>query len=118
MKLICSRQPCLKSVSARSAISAVKRMKKEWIFEEVVVECYAGYKGEETPRAFIHRNRRIEILEILDRWYESGRNPAGAAHNYFKVKTAEGDVFLLRQTPRFQTWTLCRQVPAPPFSDN
>ena len=90
----------------------------EWVFEEVAVECYAGYKGEETPRAFIYRDQRYENLEVLDRWYEGGVDPAGLAHNYFRVKTPNGENFLLRYTPRFRSWTLCRQVPAPHFSDN
>jgi hypothetical protein len=93
-------------------------MKKEWVFEEVAVECYAGYKGEETPRAFIRRSRRFEVLEVLDRWYEGGMDPTRVAHNYFKVKTAEGEIFLLRYTPRFESWTACRQVSAPYYSDN
>lgn len=93
-------------------------MKKEWVFEEVAVECYAGYKGEETPRAFIWQYRRSEILEVLDRWYEGGMDPIRVAHNYFKVKTADGDIFLLRYTPRFQAWTACRQVSAPHYLEN
>jgi hypothetical protein len=32
-------------------------MKKERGVEEIAVECYAGYKGEEAPRSFIHQNR-------------------------------------------------------------
>jgi hypothetical protein len=97
---------------------AKRKMKKEWVFEDVAVECYSGYKGEETPRAFIYQNRRFEILEVLDRWYEGGMDSSGVAHNYFKAKTPDGEIFLLRYTPRFQSWTLCRQVPAPHFSDN
>jgi hypothetical protein len=93
-------------------------MKKEWVFEEAAVECYAGYKGEETPRAFSYRDRRIEILEILDRWYEGGIDPAGITHDYFKVKTADGIIFLLRYTPRFQAWTVCRPVPSPRNADH
>jgi hypothetical protein len=93
-------------------------MEKDWIFEEIVVECYSGYKGEETPRFFSYQNRRCEILEILDRWYEGGIDPAGLLHNYFKIRIREGEIFLLRYTPRFQTWTLCRKIPAPGFSNN
>ena len=66
-------------------------MKKEWTFEEIEVESYAGYKGEETPRAFTYLGRRYDILEVSD---------------------------LIRYTPRFQAWTLCRRVPVPGFSDN
>lgn len=31
------------------------------------VECYAGSKGEETPRAVVMGGHRLEISEILDR---------------------------------------------------
>ena len=33
----------------------------------VLVEAYAGYKGEETPRAFIHNGVRREVREIAER---------------------------------------------------
>lgn len=81
------------------------------------MDCYAGYRGEETPRAFSYGKGRVEILEVLDRWYEGGVDPQRVAHNYFKVKTAEG-IFLLRHTPRHQSWTVCRQVSASPDSEH
>ncbi len=31
------------------------------------VECYSGYKGEETPRAVILKCRRLEVRSILSR---------------------------------------------------
>jgi hypothetical protein len=93
-------------------------MEKDWVFEEIAVECYSGYKGEEYPRFFAYQNRRFEVLEILDRWYEGGMNPAGILHNYFRVTIRGGEIFLLRYTPRFQTWTLCRKIPGSGFSNN
>ncbi len=102
-------------LSVRSVVN--DKMKKEWVFEETDVDSYAGYKGEETPRTFFYGKRRIEILEVLDRWYEGGLDPQRVTHNYFKVKTAEG-IFLLRYTPRFQSWTACRQAPASPDSEH
>ena len=33
----------------------------------VAVEAYAGYKGEETPRAFIHEGVRREVRDIAQR---------------------------------------------------
>ena len=30
------------------------------------VECYAGYRGEQEPRAFYLGERRIEVTAILD----------------------------------------------------
>ncbi len=93
-------------------------MEKVWVFEDIQVEAYSGYKGEETPRAFLYLEKRHEISEVLDRWYEGSRDPAALRHDYFRVKTAEGEIFLIRYTPRFQSWTLCRRVPAPTPSNN
>ncbi len=93
-------------------------MKKERVYEEIEVESYAGHQGEESPRAFSHFGQRYEVSEILDRWYEEGRKTPAPRHHYFKVRTTNGQTFLIRYTPRFQTWTLCRHVPAPKFSNN
>jgi hypothetical protein len=54
-----------------------------------LVECYAGYRGEETPRRFRLGNRVIEIAEVVDRWFAPD-------HRYFKVQTAEGEMYILR----------------------
>ena len=90
----------------------------EWVFEDIQVESYAGYKGEESPRSFVYLKKRHEVIDILDRWYEEGVDPKALRHDYFRVKTKEEEIFLLRYTPRFQSWTLCRRVPAPRFSNN
>jgi len=45
-------------------------------------------------------------------------DPKALRQDYFRVKTREGEIFLLRYTPRYQSWTLCRSLPAPPFSNN
>lgn len=31
------------------------------------VDCYAGYRGEETPRCIRFSQRRIRIIQVLDR---------------------------------------------------
>src|SRR5215475_15205304 len=53
------------------------------------VECYAGHRGEETPRRFRMGDRKIEIADVLDRWLAPD-------HRYFKVKDADGDLYILR----------------------
>jgi hypothetical protein len=109
-------------------------MKKEWVIDKIEVECYAGYKGEESPRAFTHLGKRYEVEEILDRWYEESPSAQGPRHEYFKVRTAggtasgssnetphetkEGIIFLLRHTPASQSWALFRHVLVPRFSNN
>ncbi len=61
-------------------------MTDEWVHEEIAVESYAGYKGEESPRAFA----RYEVSEVLDRWYEGGLDPQDLRRDHFRVRTASG----------------------------
>lgn len=65
----------------------------------VQVECYAGFRGEETPRTLILGDRRIGIVEVLDRWLAPD-------HRYFKVKGEDGDVYILRQDAASGAWEL------------
>jgi hypothetical protein len=32
------------------------------------VECYSGYRGETEPRAFLLGERRLAVVEVIDRW--------------------------------------------------
>lgn len=75
-------------------------------YEKIQVECYSGYKANERPLAFIHQGRRLEVKEIVDRWYEGDLASTRPEINYFKVKTTEGQVFLLRYLSLFDTWSI------------
>jgi hypothetical protein len=50
----------------------------------VRVECYAGHRGEQTPRALILGDRRIVVSEVLDAWL-------APEHRYFKLRGDDGD---------------------------
>ena len=63
------------------------------------VECYAGYRGEETPRALVIGDGRVVVDEILDRWLAPD-------HRYFKLKGDDGDVYLVRQDTASGAWEL------------
>jgi hypothetical protein len=63
------------------------------------VECYAGYRGEETPRTLLLGERRVEVIEVLDRWLAPD-------HRYFKVRGDDGDIYIVRQDGRSAEWTL------------
>jgi hypothetical protein len=65
----------------------------------VVVECYAGYRGEETPRRFRLGERSVEVEEVIDRWLAPG-------HRYFKVRGDDGGVYILRHDPVADRWDL------------
>jgi hypothetical protein len=75
-------------------------------YEKIPVECYSGYRANERPMAFTFQERRWEVAEIVDRWYEGGLEPGRAHVNHFKVRTVEGNVFLLRYLSLFDAWSI------------
>jgi len=83
-------------------------------YEKVEVECYSGHRVNERPVAFMFENRRWEIVDVTDRWLEGGVQPGRPALDYFRVKTSEGRVFLLRYNSLFDAWA----VRVPPKSSH
>jgi hypothetical protein len=65
----------------------------------VGVECYAGSRADETPRALVLGGRRVEVVEILDRWLAPD-------HRYFKISGSDGDIYIVRQDSTTGEWTL------------
>ncbi|UUZ74419.1 hypothetical protein LP414_18275 [Polaromonas sp. P1(28)-13] len=63
------------------------------------VECYAGYRGEQEPRAFHLGERRIEVKAILDRWLAPD-------HRYFKVQGDDGNTYILRHDEVSGDWEM------------
>jgi hypothetical protein len=81
------------------------------MFEEAVeVECYSGHRADERPVAIKLRDRRYQVEEIVDRWYEGGIDPARPELHYFKIRTGEGQLFLLRHDVRLDTWSTTYQA--------
>jgi hypothetical protein len=75
-------------------------------FERIPVECYSGYKANERPMAFTFHDRRWEVAEIVDRWYEGNRETGRPEFNYFKVRISEGKTFLLRCNTLLSAWDI------------
>ncbi len=63
------------------------------------VECYAGHRGDEEPRAFYFGERRVAVTEILDRWLAPD-------HRYFKVRGDDAAVYILRHDILRDRWEL------------
>jgi len=63
------------------------------------VECYAGYRDEETPRRFFMGDKTVEIEEVIDRWL-------APEHRYFKVRGNDNDIYILRHDESAQKWEL------------
>ena len=70
---------------------------------KIAVECYAGYRGEEEPRAFTLGARRFGVTQIVDRWL-------GPDHRYFKVEADDGCVYVLRYDAGSGDWELAGLV--------
>ena len=73
-------------------------------FEKVKVYTRDEYKGAQEPVAFVWRGRRYEVAEILDRWYEGRLDSTRFPLSYFKVRTGEGEVRILRYHEFFRAW--------------
>ena len=66
---------------------------------QIAVECYAGYQGEETPRRFRLGDRSFEIERVVDQWLAPD-------HRYFKVRTTDGELCILRHDVTSGAWEL------------
>lgn len=66
---------------------------------KVRVVCYEGYKAEETPRAFLLGERRVEVVRILDRW-------RGEDHEYVKLDGSDGARYILRYDRSRDEWEI------------
>ncbi len=63
------------------------------------VECYAGYRGEETPRRFYLGEKAEDVVEVLDRWLSP-------EYRYFKCRGADHATYILRQDVSADRWEL------------
>ncbi len=66
---------------------------------EIKVTCRAGYRGEETPRAFFLGDKRIAVLEIMDRRLSPD-------HRYFKFTGEDKGVYIIRHDTNTGCWEL------------
>jgi hypothetical protein len=66
---------------------------------EIQVQCHAGYRGEETPRAFWIGDRRVAVVTVRDRWLAPD-------HRYFKVAGDDAGVYILRHDPALDRWEM------------
>ena len=73
---------------------------------KISVQCYSGYKVDETPRSIQFGSLVVEIKEVQDRWI-------GPDHRYFKVLGKDDATYIIRQNTISQAWELTyyRQAP-------
>ncbi len=66
---------------------------------KIRVQCYAGHRGEQEPRSFELEDRRVEVMEIVDRWLSPD-------HRYYKVQGYDGSVYILRHDELAGDWEM------------
>jgi hypothetical protein len=65
----------------------------------VTVESYSGYKADQRPLRFVLGEHTYEVETVDDQWY----SPSAI---YFRVKTNDGNVYVLRHEEGQDEWTL------------
>jgi hypothetical protein len=63
------------------------------------VERYAGYRGEQEPRAFWLGSRRLEVRAVVDRW-------VAPSQRWFKVDAGDGNLYILRHDEASGIWEI------------
>ena len=70
-------------------------MKIDESWHSVKVQCYCGYKGEETPLSFQMGGKRYKIKRVLEERYEGEKGDNIALRRVFRVVIEGGDQYIL-----------------------
>ncbi len=65
----------------------------------IKVDCYSGYKGNESPIRFFLGNRSIQVEKVVDRWY-------GEQGSYFRVLGNDENLYILKGPVEDGLWEL------------
>ena len=77
----------------------------------IQVDCYAGYRGEETPRRIRMATYKIDVNKVLDRWLAPD-------HRYFKVIGDDDATYIIRHDTEKLEWELVFYRAAGGFTGN
>ena len=75
----------------------------------IKVESHSGYKAEEYPKYFYLKGEKYEIIEIIDRWYQTRQNDEWPTADYFKVFTKDNKQFLIKHETENDEWYWVRE---------
>ena len=67
----------------------------------IEVAAYSGYKANERPLCFRFEQKKLSVVDVLDRWY-------GEEHDYFKVLADDGKIYLIRWHRFLDAWSLMK----------
>ncbi len=66
---------------------------------KIHVNCYSGYRGDETPSIIWIGSNKIEVKEILDRWLAPD-------HRYFKILGDDNCTYIIKYDNQTLQWEL------------
>lgn len=67
--------------------------------ERIEVDAYSGFKANERPKTLTVAARRVEVEEVIERWY-------GEGYDYFKLTGDDGRRHTIRYDRRGDAWEL------------
>jgi hypothetical protein len=70
---------------------------------KIEVVAYSGYKANERPLYFVLEQKKLGVVDVVDRWY-------GEEHDYFKVFADDGKVYLIRWHRLLDLWFLVKII--------
>jgi hypothetical protein len=74
----------------------------------IIVESYSGYKADEYPKSFYWHDKKFEIKEITDRWFEGYPSAERPAVDYFKVRTNTDMLCIIKHDIEMDEWYLVK----------
>jgi hypothetical protein len=72
---------------------------------EIDVVCYAGHRGEESPRSFMLGDEKIEVTAITKEWIEESAADR-TRKRFFKVRGDDGFTYTLYYDEGVSAWFL------------
>ena len=73
---------------------------------EIQVIAYSGYRPNERPLHFLMGDHRLQVKEILDRWY-------GEDHDHFKLLADNGRIYWLKWHRSSDNWFVTKIAEGP-----
>ena len=70
---------------------------------KIEVIAYSGYRSEESPKAFILRGQRIEVVGVQQRWVEEELDDK-ESKRFFKVEGSDGILHTLFYSEERLEW--------------
>jgi hypothetical protein len=75
-------------------------------FFSVAVSCYAGYKGEQTPRSFVLEGNEHRVNNVLECWYERSVNDFSSQYVNWRVTAGDNHEYILRYDQKRDRWNV------------